>query len=299
MIRSNRKRYRAVILIVILALMLSSCGPHRDEKPAIPLDGLSVAQFPDNSHDTVILNGREYGHYMTVPKMYLTVGETMAYATRKVEGHTAYRYFSGLFGGYDALACYTSLKDAALVSVFIAKDLEKIPDWAEQLSTYQDIDEFKTGIGTSGFSVKYLQVENGPVTEYPGSLLIESTAELGDFIDRHDPEVLSEWTGDGSLMDVLSSYDEMWFNTHQLLIVFLEEPSGSIRHNVRYIFKDPPPKCMVLIDRSIPEVMNDEAAHWYILIELKRSSLSIQPIYNIDLSKDYEIQVRVYTVPSK
>lgn len=64
--------------------------------------------------------------------------------------------------------------------------------------------------------------------------------------------------------NAVKSYSESYFENNFLLLVSLEESSGSIRHDVEKIEADG----TITINRLIPEVGTDDMAYWIILIEL-------------------------------
>ncbi len=68
--------------------------------------------------------------------------------------------------------------------------------------------------------------------------------------------------------DAMEAYDDAWFKTHQLLLVLVEESSGSVRHAVTKVTAGP--DAAVEIDRLVPEVGTADMAEWHILIETDR-----------------------------
>ena len=72
--------------------------------------------------------------------------------------------------------------------------------------------------------------------------------------------------------DSAADYTDEWFATHRLIVITLQENSGSVRHNVRKVaytgngasFK---------IERLRPDVGTCDIAHWLIFIELPDTHL--------------------------
>ena len=93
----------------------------------------------------------------------------------------------------------------------------------------------------------------------------EANRELYDFSHR---ETVYADTSVG-FVDAIANYDNAWFETHQLLLVLLEEGSGSVRHTVTKVTARP--EASVMIDRLIPEVGTADMAEWHILIETDRA----------------------------
>ena len=64
----------------------------------------------------------------------------------------------------------------------------------------------------------------------------------------------------------IAAYDDAWFKTHQLIVVPVDEGSGSVRHKVLLVTKE-----SIVINRLAPEVGTADMASWRIFIELDRS----------------------------
>ena len=117
------------------------------------------------------------------------------------------------------------------------------------------------------FNAQYIRTNgysDGAV--YPKKKLITSRAELDSYIEANKDtyNLTSGWTG-SNFMGAVSGYDDNWFSSHQLLVVVLEEGSGSINHTVAEVNG-----LGVTIQREIPEVGTDDMAEWHILIEVDK-----------------------------
>jgi len=77
----------------------------------------------------------------------------------------------------------------------------------------------------------------------------------------------------------VEGYDEAWFEDHTLVLVLLEEGSGSNRHEVQGITQ----QGEILIERIIPEVGTCDMAHWHILLELPKDS----PVLEQELTVEF------------
>ena len=78
--------------------------------------------------------------------------------------------------------------------------------------------------------------------------------------------------------DAITQYDAAWFAEHDLLMVVLEEGSGSIRHEVYAITKTPE-KWSINIASIEPEVCTADMAQWHILIEVEKDLIDVtEPI---------------------
>lgn len=102
--------------------------------------------------------------------------------------------------------------------------------------------------------------------EYPVVTVIRTREELEAYreanADRYD---LSQW-------DVSERYDEAYFESNALLLVLLEEPSGSNRHEVRSVLLLDD-GMEIGIDRILPEIGTTDMAEWHIFIEIAAEDL--------------------------
>ncbi|MBQ8921345.1 MAG: hypothetical protein IJ060_04180 [Oscillospiraceae bacterium] len=120
------------------------------------------------------------------------------------------------------------------------------------------------------FSAQYIRT-NGyhSGVRYPQVCIIRSREELDDYISRN--ESLYDFEGYGSIgeadytpgfRDILTNYTDDWFETHQLVLVLLEETSGSVRHEVTALTQH-----SVTVKRLVPEIGTEDMAEWHLVIE--------------------------------
>lgn len=104
---------------------------------------------------------------------------------------------------------------------------------------------------------------------YPVLTLIRSAEELRRYEEdnRGIYDLSSKGSADG-FADAAAAYDGEWFGEHQLLIVVLEESSGSFRPEVTNVTAGADPA--VEIDILMPEVYTADMAVWHVLIETGR-----------------------------
>lgn len=69
-----------------------------------------------------------------------------------------------------------------------------------------------------------------------------------------------------------TAYDAAFFENHYLVLVLLEEPSGSITHTVRDVLKGDGQTVSIFIDRTVPEVCTDDMAYWHIFVEIDQEN---------------------------
>ncbi len=112
--------------------------------------------------------------------------------------------------------------------------------------------------------------------DYPVVTVIDTADDLARYVAdnkdlydfSHKETVYSDTTI--GLVDAIGKYDAAWFADHRLLVVLLEEGSGSIRHEVTAVTDGPDPA--VDITLLCPECCTDDMAEWHILIELDREA---------------------------
>lgn len=135
--------------------------------------------------------------------------------------------------------------------------------------------EEETGSGQISFEAQIIRT-NGyhDGAEYPKVTLVDSAEELNRYFEdnrdlydfSHKETVYSDTTI--GFVDAIERYDEAWFADHQLIVVLLEEGSGSVRHWVEAVKGGADPE--VSVSRMVPEVVTDDMAEWHILIEVER-----------------------------
>ena len=110
---------------------------------------------------------------------------------------------------------------------------------------------------------------------YPRAALIDSAEELNRYFEEnrelydfgHKDKVYADTTI--GFADAIKEYDGAWFRDHQLILVLLEEGSGSVRHHVTAVKGGEKPE--VTVTRLVPEVGTDDMAEWHILIGIDRN----------------------------
>ena len=138
-------------------------------------------------------------------------------------------------------------------------------DGVESVKTYNDtewlndvhvIDEPEM----LNFNVQYIRegAKKEP-TVYPAVRVIHSVDEMNRYLQNET--YMSE-----NLVEACNKYDENYFKSQLLIIVLLEEGSGSIRHEVEQVGIDAG-KTIVDIKTIVPEVGTCDMAYWHVLIE--------------------------------
>ena len=110
--------------------------------------------------------------------------------------------------------------------------------------------------------------------EYPVVTLIGSADELKRYYEEygtlydfaHREKIYADSTG--GFADAIAGYDDAWFADHQLLLVLLEEGSGSVRHEVKAVTAGVEPSVDITV--LTPEIGTCDMAQWHILVETGR-----------------------------
>ena len=101
---------------------------------------------------------------------------------------------------------------------------------------------------------------------FPHTQVVSSFAEWQAMLD---PSCLEDPNLDADFVAGLDRYNEEFFTEGSLIILYLEEGSGSIRHSIGLvgIEKD---QLSVTVTTKIPEVFTDDMAYWAILIPISK-----------------------------
>ena len=125
-----------------------------------------------------------------------------------------------------------------------------------------------------GFDTQYIRT-NGyhEDVEYPVVKIIRSVDELNSYYnenkDLYDLERKDKVYSDTTIgfLDACDKYNAEYFDKQILVMVLLEEGSGSTRHNVDSVKLGSDGKLYVNIRSIVPEVGTCDMAEWHILIE--------------------------------
>lgn len=129
------------------------------------------------------------------------------------------------------------------------------------------------------FKAQCIRTDGSPDNAtYPKTIWITSAQELSDYYEQNKTAYSLDFSQDGkpSFAEATESYDDLFFAENDLILVVLEEPSGSIRHKVRSLTLTPSGLNRIEydirpeIDRIVPEVQTDDMAEWHILIEVPK-----------------------------
>ena len=96
---------------------------------------------------------------------------------------------------------------------------------------------------------------------YPRTVRLDSADALADYLTAADSTALRTAAND---------YDSAFFTDFTLLLILLEEPSGSIRHTVTAVDAAESGALTVTIDRTLSGDATDDMAYWHICLLLPR-----------------------------
>ena len=82
----------------------------------------------------------------------------------------------------------------------------------------------------------------------------------------------------------LSKYNDEFFTKKALIVITLDESSGSVRHNVKKVVKDSN-EITIAIERKVPELGTADMAEWNIYIELNAEDVDKNDIVNLGFNE--------------
>ena len=208
---------------------------------------LSVISFPGNKAEKNV--------YMIPEKVE---GNDMCMSPESVEGNDMYMYLDGANTGAACTEDGSDKGEEMLVSF---------------ISCY---------IRTDGYQEE---------VEYPVVKIIRSVSELNEYYnankEKYDLERKDEVYSDTTIgfLDACDKYDEAYFENQILIMVLLEEGSGSVRHKVDSVKVGWDEKLYININSIVPEEGTCDMAQWHILIE---------PENGVDVANETEVIVDIH-----
>ena len=109
---------------------------------------------------------------------------------------------------------------------------------------------------------------------YPVTVLIKSKEDLDKYYSENSGSYSFEYSPDdheNSFKKQTELYDNSFFEKKMLVLILLEEGSGSVTHRVRSATMEPGFMLNVEIERHVPEVGTDDMAEWHIILEIDRN----------------------------
>lgn len=140
------------------------------------------------------------------------------------------------------------------------------------------------------YQTQYIRTDGGnESSQYPSYVIIHSRDELEQYYDNykeiydleHHGQVYSDTTI--GFLDAIEQYDDAFFADRDLIILVLEEGSGSIRHEVNGIRPYYDNTWQLTVRRITPEVCTDDMALWHLLIEVQKNLIAEDETIVVDV----------------
>ncbi|MBR4072496.1 MAG: hypothetical protein IKK24_01020, partial [Clostridia bacterium] len=149
--------------------------------------------------------------------------------------------------------------------------------WAEFTVTHKG-DAVVTAAKTFiNFEAQYIRTGSlTDITNYPLFTVLQSTDELNAYYesnkDNFNLERRKNPAADSTIgfLDACDKYKADFFKKNALVLIVIEEGSGSTRHNVNNIRVDTDGKFYVDVSSIVPEVGTCDMAQWHIIIEIAK-----------------------------
>ncbi len=108
--------------------------------------------------------------------------------------------------------------------------------------------------------------------KYPKIVLIDSLSELNEYYENNKELYDFNSSSDErmSFTEAIKVYNQSFFKNHKLILVLLQEGSGSTRHKITGVGKNSDNKLEIKIETMSPEVGTCDMALWHILIDVDR-----------------------------
>ena len=249
------KKIIFVAVCIVMALSLTACGSK------------TIGTIKGAEYEKIVIDNVEY---------IRTFDSGISYSDKG-------KYLGNVSDGKITFKAYSVQSDSVAEYVYCMWDHEGL--------IYQKAD-FTPSIPSDGsgpfcksidFKVQYIRTN---ASSYDGDndnlLWITSVEELNDYYeqnkDKYYLESIENPSSDQTIgfVDAVKKYDEAFFEKNDLILVVLEEPSGSNRHEVTSVdlFASLLDRIAYFIQpnikRIIPEVGTCDMANWHIIIEIDK-----------------------------
>ena len=134
--------------------------------------------------------------------------------------------------------------------------------------------------GAYAFEAQYIRTNGGPEDGYPYHTVISSRAELEAYYeaykDIYSLERRETVYSDSTIgfLDACDKYDNAYFERQNLVLIVLQEGSGSIRHEITDVRRHRIENGAldgwdITIDRKVPEAGSEDMAQWHLFLEVQ------------------------------
>lgn len=138
-------------------------------------------------------------------------------------------------------------------------------------------------VKTLNSNVQYIRTDGYlDGARYPMVKIIRSKDQLDEYCNANKNLYQFETSETDTFIDACKRYDDTYFQQQILVLVLLEESSGSNRHKVQRVSLENDKELTVEMERIVPEVGTCDMAEWHIIIELEAG---------IDLTSEEDITV--------
>lgn len=218
----------------------------------------------------------------TTPACLLKPGET------KEHGYNLDRYDFSQPGYYRFITDFYTNAKVGGGTVIIDFTVGSIKLDADEEHTTQSVYIFpdykslfsRVGSTNEGYDIINKYAEKSIYTQYSSQtpfpvIRFDSKDELDGFIKegRKAFYLDSDSDQDYSFLKNTKEYTEEFFENKSVILISVNEPSGSIRHEVDSVTKRNG-VAYVIMDRIVPEVCTDDMANWFITVAVDKEFLS-------------------------
>ena len=135
------------------------------------------------------------------------------------------------------------------------------------------------------FEAQYIRTDGySDDRSYPYCVVIDSKEELEAYYDANkeqfDLERKETVYTDTTIgfLDACDKYDDTYFDSNNLILIILQESSGSVRHEITDVRAQRDEKGTALgwnisINSIVPEVVTDDMAQWHLLLEVQMGNV--------------------------
>jgi len=107
---------------------------------------------------------------------------------------------------------------------------------------------------------------------YPYVTVLNTRSELEKYTADHEGQYnFYETSQSKGFYDLVTQYDAVYFADNSLVMIMLEEGSGSISHRVKSI-TNKNGETTIEIERNVPAECTDDMAEWHVVVELPKGS---------------------------
>ena len=104
-------------------------------------------------------------------------------------------------------------------------------------------------------------------------MLFDDAQSFNEFLEKGGAHYQFDvdYNNESSFADAAKKYDDAFFADNRLLIIYAQEPSGSIRHEIELVTISGD-TLTVNVSRNVPEMGTTDMADWFIVLEFSKSA---------------------------